>query len=293
MVMPNFLIIGAAKAGTTSLYQYLKQHPEIYMSPVKETRFFAYEGKLPNIKGPDISINHTSIVDIIDYQKLFKNVSTEKAIGEASPLYLYSAKAPERIKHYLPKAKLIAILRHPAERAYSSYMHLVKEGHETLSFSKALQAEGSRISDGWSPLFHYRERSFYFKQIKQYLDIFEPHQLKIYLYDNFCTDTQTVLKDIFQFLEVNDTFISDISTKRMVSGVPKNKLWHKILTKPLKQTFKLIAPYELGRPIYRKLINKTGTDTDISQRYFATTGIDQAKFFDLVEKLRSNKFNYY
>ena len=127
MIMPNFLLIGAAKAGTSSLYGYLKQHPQIYMSPIKEPRFFALEGETLNFNGPTRGINQTSINTLEAYSQLFQKVTTEKAIGEASTIYLSSPKAPERIKHYLPDVKLIAILRDPSERAFSSYMHLVSK----------------------------------------------------------------------------------------------------------------------------------------------------------------------
>ena len=100
MVMPNFLIIGAAKAGTTSLYEYLKQHPQIWMSPIKETNFFALEGETLGFRGPGDHnyINNFSITKIESYLKLFQGVENQTAIGEASPLYLYSPKAPNCIR---------------------------------------------------------------------------------------------------------------------------------------------------------------------------------------------------
>ena len=129
MTMPNFLIIGAMRAGTTSLYHYLKQHPQVYMSPVKEPRFFALEGEKPDPGRPtDERLMNHSITDIEAYRALFQAVSKETAIGEASPLYLYSPKAPERIRHYIPDAKLIAVLRDPVERAYSHFLDIFMTG---------------------------------------------------------------------------------------------------------------------------------------------------------------------
>src|SRR5688572_28750810 len=98
MTMPNFLIIGPAKSATTSVYHYLDQHPQIYMSPVKEPRFFAYEGEKPAFVGPgDEAFANSSITEIDAYRALFRGVTGEVAIGEASPNYLYIPKAPERI----------------------------------------------------------------------------------------------------------------------------------------------------------------------------------------------------
>jgi hypothetical protein len=122
MTMPNFLIIGAAKSGTTSLHHYLKQHPQVYMSQIKEPSFFAFEGTKPAIPGPwKRWAAHNFITDIQAYRSLFQGVSDEVAIGEASTIYLVHPTAPQRIRHYVPDAKLIAILRDPAERAYSNY----------------------------------------------------------------------------------------------------------------------------------------------------------------------------
>ena len=107
MTMPNFLIIGAAKCGTTALYHYLNQHPEVFMSPEKEPRFFALEGETPNFQGPADArgINRCRYTNLDAYRSLFESVSGEKAIGEASTLYLYSSKAPERIAHHVPEAR--------------------------------------------------------------------------------------------------------------------------------------------------------------------------------------------
>src|SRR3954452_17434204 len=123
MTMPNFLIVGAAKSGTTSLYYYLKQHPQVFVSPVKEPKFFAYEGEKVVYRGPGDAENNRRLVNnLADYRALFGGANGAKAIGEASPVYLYSPKACERIRHYLPDAKLFVILRDPAERAYPSFL---------------------------------------------------------------------------------------------------------------------------------------------------------------------------
>jgi hypothetical protein len=112
MTMPNFLIIGAGKSGTTSLYHYLGEHPDVFMSPVKEPGFFVYEGETLRFCGPgDDKANRKFITDISSYQALFEAVSHENAVGEASPSYIYRKKASEQIWHHLPDAKLIAILR--------------------------------------------------------------------------------------------------------------------------------------------------------------------------------------
>lgn len=261
MIMPNFLIIGAAKAGTSSLYSYLKQHPQIYMSPIKEPRFFALEGETLDFQGPAQGINNRSVTQIEDYCRLFQGVTNEIAIGEASTLYLHSQKAIARIKHYIPKVKLIAILRDPAERAFSSYLHLVRDGYETLSFAEGLEAEESRIREKWQPLWYYKQRGFYADWIKRYFAAFERDQIKIYLYDDLVADTSAVVKDIYQFLGVDDDFTPEL-TKENVSGIPKSRLLQAIFTKNniLKSALKPLLTKQIRQSIIR-IIKKQNTSS--------------------------------
>lgn len=259
MTMPNFLIIGAAKSGTTSLYHFMNQHPQIYLSPVKEPHFFAFEGRDPRTQGPG-DIMHSAITNLEDYQSLFKETADETAIGEASTTYLYFPGAAERIQHYIPEVKLIAILRHPAERAYSAFMHLTREGREPLAeFAQALREEERRISNNWSPLWHYAQGGFYYSQLKRYFDKFDQRQIKVYLYeDDFGTYPLGVIKDIFCFLEVDDRFIPDMSVRYNVSGIAKNKALHTLLTKknPIKRVIRPFFPEGLRRRIRNKFMNR-------------------------------------
>ncbi|MDY7015905.1 MAG: sulfotransferase, partial [Cyanobacteriota bacterium] len=152
MVLPNFLIIGAAKGGTTSLYTWLAQHPQIYMTPVKEPNFFALQGENFNYPSGTVSQRYLDecVTNFEAYLEQFKAVNCEIAIGEASPFYLYHPQAASRIQQTIPDVKLIAILRDPVERAYSNFLHHIREGFETVEdFSQALQAEESRMRDRW------------------------------------------------------------------------------------------------------------------------------------------------
>jgi hypothetical protein len=260
MTMPNFLIIGAGKSGTTSLYHYLRQHPEIYMSPVKEPKFFAVEGKKLDFRGPndDEHMNRKSITDVDAYRALFGGVTDEKAIGEASPLYLYSPEAAGRIKHYLPEVKLIAILRNPVDRAFSSYLHCIRDRGEPLDdFAQALQEEERRIENGWGPIWHYKNVGFYSAQLERYFDTFRRDQIKIFLYDDLKGDPTGVLRSIFSFLEVGDTRLPDLSVKHNISGVPRSRLVHELLNKPnpIKSAFRPLLPAKLRK---RLNFNLTG-----------------------------------
>ena len=242
MILPNFIIIGAAKSGTTALYHYLKQHPQIYLSPIKETEFFAFEGDGLNFKGPG-DLPRATITNFVDYQAQFQGVVNEVAIGEASPVYIYSSKAPERIKNYLPDVKLIAILREPVERAYSQYLMFIRDQREPLQdFAQAIEEEKNRKEQGWAWGWRYLELGFYYTQLKRYFDIFNSEQIRVYLYDDLKNNPKRVIEDICTFLNVDNTFTPDMSFKPNISGVPQNKLLHGFLRNP--NVFKdLLKPF--------------------------------------------------
>src|SRR5580704_17949873 len=132
MTLPNFFIIGAARSGTTALYEYLRQHPQIYMSPIKEPNYFAFYGQGIHYRGPrDQELVRSSYVPSLKaYEAQFSGVAKEIAVGEASPWYLYLPEAPERIRRKVPDAKLAAILRNPVDRAFSAFSVLQLQARE-------------------------------------------------------------------------------------------------------------------------------------------------------------------
>lgn len=259
-MMPNFLVIGCPKAGTTSLYHYLSEHPEIYMSAIKEPHFFALEGKSKYFKGPRDDLGYLTVngvEDISVYQSLFDGVEKETVMGEASTMYLYFTGTANRIKYHLPHIKLIAILRHPVERAYSHYLHLVRDGREHLPFSQAILQEENRINHNWSPVFFYRKVGLYAEQLKPYFELFSPSQIKIFLYDDWKLDNHTVLSEICSYLGVSDYSINNQEIYNRFNYVPKNKLINKFLVQEnkLKSAIKKIIPERLGKMAGDKLYN--------------------------------------
>lgn len=266
MTMPNFLIIGTAKAGTTALYSYLNQHPQIYMSPEKEPHFFAFEGERLNfggIAGDRAWLNRAAITDLETYRKQFQRVSKQIAIGEASTLYLYIPKAAERIKYYVPEAKLIAILRNPVERAYSAFLFQIRDDLEPITdFAQALQEEKIRITKNWVPIYYYQQMGFYYTQVKRYFDMFSRDQIRIYLYEDLSSDPMSILQDTFQFLGVDHKFVPDVSLRHNVSGIPKNKILNSFLLKPhpIKSILKPFLPEGLRRTLIVSLKNRRSLD---------------------------------
>lgn len=223
MTLPNFLVIGAAKSGTSSLYMYLKQHPEIYMSPVKEPHFFSFDDESKMTKGPGDPI-HEAITNFDDYQAQFDGVTDEKAIGEASTSYLYRPESPERIHAMLPDAKLIVILRNPVDRAFSAYMHVVRDKRETSKdFAEALTKEESRKTAGWEPIWHFTSVGHYYEQLKRYYDLFPKEQIRVYLYEDLNRDQENLLTDIYQYLDVDPTFKPGSTARYNASGQIKSE----------------------------------------------------------------------
>jgi len=243
-------VIGAGKSGTTSLYHYLKQHPQIFMSPVKEPKYFSLAGQSLNFKGPgDQRIVAQTTTTQEGYLELFRDAADEPILGEGSTIYLNTDDTARRMAEQVPDAKLVAILRQPADRAYSAYMHLRRDGYETLqSFSEALEAESGRVLEGYYYHWYLRSRGYYGRQLKTYYDQFPANQIKVYLYEDFSDSPHQVMTDIFRFLGVDDSFKPDISARHNQSGIPRNRSMQDFLTKahPLKEWLKRVVPERLG-----------------------------------------------
>lgn len=162
-MLPDFIIVGTMKAGTTSLAHYLKQHPQIFM-PNREVHFFNNEDNYK--KG------------VKWYKKQFKKASNDSVIGEKTPTYSYLKKVPKRIHDILPEVKLIWIFRNPVDRTYSNYWHAYKKGMERLSFEKAIKNEKQGIKE--NIFYGYKKRSIYVEQVKRYLKFFPKNKMFFY-----------------------------------------------------------------------------------------------------------------
>ncbi|MEL6441752.1 MAG: sulfotransferase [Cyanobacteria bacterium J06621_8] len=285
--MPDFLIIGAAKSGTTSLYRYLEEHPQVYMSRVKEPQFFAFEDQQINFQGPgDMErINNCYIPDLESYQTLFHEAQG-KIAGEASTWYLYSSKAAKNINKYLPNVKIIAVLRNPVDRAYSSFLHLAGEGSESFNFTQGLKAEQKRIEKNYALLWHYTQAGFYSEQIKRYFQVFTQNQIKIYLYDDLVANPINVIQDVYQFIGVDSKFIPNTHKKYNVSGIPKSKTLDRLLftSNPIKSLFKPLVSKKIRKKIQQKSKQKPSIPLDIRQELTALYKNDILTLEKLIQK---------
>lgn len=200
--LPDFLVIGAQKSGTTSLFYYLSQHPDILPSSRKEVCFFDGGVDVTDVyaKGEQWYRSH------FPYSG---QLAGRRITGEASPSYIFNPLVPERIANFIPEAKLIAILRNPTERAVSHYFHEKRKGRETLSLEEALRAEESRLAEvGQSRNYKnhqflhasYKSRGRYWEQIERYLQFFPRDQLHILSSEDLFRDPNTALDKVYDFL---------------------------------------------------------------------------------------------
>lgn len=230
LTMPNFFIVGAAKAGTTSLYEYLSHHPEVYFSNIKEPHFFdtdtidhdmEYETDYIDFESAlKKKLHSLRVKDTQHYHQLFNNVTTQKAIGEATVSYLYSKISADSIHETVPEAKIIIILRNPVERAFSHYLMDVRSQWTNKPFLNAAIDSLNDAEEDWAC--QYIRLGLYHEQVKRYFDIFPKSQIKVLLFDNLKTDTNSVIQDIFEFLEIQpDIACIDHNKKYNKAQLPK------------------------------------------------------------------------
>ncbi|NEP85829.1 MAG: sulfotransferase [Okeania sp. SIO2C2] len=255
MKLPTFLIIGVQKAGTTSVYGYLKEHPQVYMSPIKETNFFATDWENNTEKKPDTG-TRKRINSWERYCELFMNVKDEIAIGEASPNYLVNYKtSSEMIQRYVPDVKMIAILRNPVDRAYSDYLMHLRDGIN-VGKVRSLSEQVKFRADSSSTI----KKGLYYSPIKHYFDSFDREKLKIILHDDLTKDSLKVMQEIYRFIGVDDTFNPDTSKRSQSAAVPKNQTLNNLLqTKnpirtAISSTLKILMPLETRQKLRSGII---------------------------------------
>ncbi len=217
MTLPNFLIIGAPKAGTTSLYDYLRAHPEIFMTRIKGTRFFCYKGAAKSFDYP--------VTTLEEYEAQFAEVRGEKAIGEATALYFEFPDAARRISETLPEAKFIACLREPVQRAFSIYhMNLRDRGTNAgKSFLQALETDPAL-------------RKMYYDGLKPFYDRFNRSQMKIILFEDLAGDTAGTVLGLFEFLGVDPNFVPPLKISNP-GGAPRLQAVHNLLVNKRLRAF--------------------------------------------------------
>lgn len=253
---PNFLVVGAAKCGTTNLFNSLIQHPDIFIPEIKECRYFSQiKQKRKNPYNGKNSI-YTDVIDSAEkYYSLFENTEEYKARGDISNDYLYYFQnSVEQIKRELGnEIKIIIILRNPVERAFSQYLHFIREEETSATFEEMLKNEEQWYNTDTWWCFFLKDVGLYYEGVKTYMEKF-PH-IKIFIFEEFIKNQDAFFKEICNFFEIDNTFKFQEPEFRNKTGMPKNKMLNHILmgNVPFRKTFKKLALLFWSE---KKIINK-------------------------------------
>ena len=273
MQRPNFLIVGAAKSGTTSIHYYLSQSEEVGFSKIKEPKYFSTGIDSVAHNGPgDVYVDSFVIRDLRSYLNLFSDIET-RLIGEASPNYLYNPKSAERIFSQLGDLPIIIVLRSPIFRAFSSYSYLCRDGRETKTFREGLELEKKRIESGYDFIWHYTEVGMYKAQIERYQALFT--KVKIVVFEEFIKNTLYHTNKILDFLGAQKLEKID---GRVMNPSGKANL------KPLRFLLnKNNNISNMSRDFIKRLLPRVVLDT-IASRYLDRLSIEENDFILLLDK---------
>lgn len=211
--LPDFLIIGAPKAGTSALHAALTQHPGLYLSPVKEPKYYMCgDSPPPAYSGPgDAHSNQEWIWQRPRYTALFADAPDDALCGESTPFYLYNRDARRRIAADIPHARLIAVLRDPVDRLYSNWMHLWADGLEPCAdVVEACRLEAERVDRGWAPFWHYRGLGMYGRQLADLFEHFPREQVLLLRYRDLVDQPDATLARVWAFLGVAPSLVATI-----------------------------------------------------------------------------------
>lgn len=261
--LPDFFIVGAAKSGTTSLAKYLSEHPQIYISYIKEPQFFAFYGMEYHNNKPQPFFY---IKNLKDYIFLFQKSSENQILGEASTWYSINQTVDRTIENmqkiygkHIDKLKFIFIIRNPIERIFSVYIMYVNMGLENLPFEEAIFLGKERIKKGYRLELNYIENMLISYSVQKYLNLFGQEQVKIYLYEDLKERPRWLLRDIFEFLGVDPNFIPpNLGIAYNVSGIPKSyfhQVFYNLTVRynPLKPLIKKVLPEQIQGVVLKKL----------------------------------------
>lgn len=225
-MLPNFLVCGVQKAATTSLYAYLRQHPQIYLPDTKELNYFNLNWDKP----------------LAWYEDLFTSWTGQAAVGEVSPLYMWEERVPERIAQTLDNPRLIFLLRNPIDRAYSNYWFNVERGAQNpaASFGEAIRSKEGE--------YRYLSKGLYEQQLNRYAAFFRRERLLVLYTEILRSNPRQTLRSVFEFLEIDREVEVSVSSKHNATRVPSNPMVSSIWARWLKQRdhIKRIVPQEVA-----------------------------------------------
>jgi hypothetical protein len=231
VTLPDFLVAGVPKAGTTALHAALAQHPGLYLSAIKEPKFFLTDGPPPAKGGPGDALTYREHIWQRDrYEALFDPAPPGALKGESTPLYLYDPEAMCRISKLLPAAKLVIVIRDPVERAHSNWTHLWSAGLEPeRDFLRACAEEERRIEAGWASFWHYTGLSMYGRQLKHVFDLFPRENVLVLRYRSLVDGPVSTLDRITGFLGVEQGVLTEIPREN-VTAHPEHTATHRAVS---------------------------------------------------------------
>ena len=231
MPLPEFLIAGVPKAGTTALHAALVRHPELFLPSVKEPKFFLSDGPPPATGGPgDVQTYQEHVWRQADYEALFDPAPPGTLRGEATPFYLYDLDAHDRIKSLLPGVKLIVLLRDPVDRAHSNWTHLWNAGLEPeADFLDACAAEPARIAAGWAAFWHYVALGQYGRQVQHLLQVFPRDQVLLLRYKELKDAPAVTLDRVCEFLGVRTGLLTSVPKENVNRHVVEENGLNRVL----------------------------------------------------------------
>jgi hypothetical protein len=210
---PDFLIVGAPKAGTTALHGALARHPEVFMSTPKEAKYFLCDGTPPpRWRGPgDMHSRQEWIWREEEYAALFAPAPAGTVRGESTPFYLWSHDAHRRIAATMPEVRLIAVVRDPIERAYSNWMHLWCDGLEPVAhFPTAFGLQDERAAAGWAPFWRYRELGLYGEQLAHLFGHVDRDRVLVLRYGELVDDPADAVDRACRFLGIAPGLLDEV-----------------------------------------------------------------------------------
>lgn len=257
MALPDFFVAGAPKAGTTALHAALAQHPELYLSPIKEPKFFLTDGPPPAQGGGpgDLKTYREHVWRRADYEALFDAAPAGTLRGESTPFYLYRDDAQRRIRTLIPQARLIIVVRDPVERAHSNWTHLWSAGLDPIGdFVAACGAEDQRIAAGWADFWHYKRVGRYGQQLQHLYTVFPAEQVLVLRYRDLVEDPPSTLNRICDFLGVAQGIIQRVPREN-VTAHPDLTLRHRHVSRVVRAASAVTArlPGHPGKAVIDRL----------------------------------------
>jgi hypothetical protein len=291
MSLPNLFLSGAPKCGTTSLHDWLGQHPAIHMSRRKEPKYWLSPGVRPQYTGPGDHIAASLMtVDREKYEALFDDRGEAVYAGESSPYYLWDVDALRRIRAEIPDARILAVLRRPADRALSNWAHNWQDGRERIAdVAAAVHAEAERRAAGWEPFWYYESLGRYGEQVERLRSVFPEEQVHLELFDDLRREPQETVGRIFRFLGL-DPFEVDIrrsNTTTYYGTSPQARLLQRVKHEARTRADRLPKPVRhrgrdlLERAMARFATSPQGLDRDVSAQLTAIFAEDVEKLGDL------------